>query len=302
MKNVLIKNVIIFATLWLLIGAGTAIGSEKYLGNREQVNEQKMAIIQIGGSRPGIGGEQIKVPLSKVERIKGKLSNLLDETNENEFTAEELIEGMLRIFREEKILPKEFTYENFSLIAQRLADEIMKQPKIMNRLLPSFMSKRVGYNGANSLGNNVTWPQLQIGLITLKGVFALGGPFGWGFQVTPFPPYQNATELETINRIVQEVIPNLSFTGYITISPNVILRLPGSPMGATGIISLIPFPGFEEFKYATWIGKTSFGVEIGLFGLGIAGFLESEVGTQIIFDAAVQLIPFTWYIAYVPHS
>lgn len=291
------KKTMVFAIVGLFIGASvlptiTGIYAEK----QDNVSEE-IAVIQIGGDRYGNGGKKIEMPLSDAEQIKTKLTELGKAANAGDIDGSTFINCMLTIFRGENILPPEYTYENITRFAQYLFYEIRGEHDLKN-LLPCYSLPQTLFPREPFVVNNNNSPDMQMGLITVKASFAIGGPFGWGIPITPFLSMQEVVWNESFDFF--GIFPNSSAKLYWSLSPNVILFLPGSPLGGHGVASLIPFPGMEAYRTAAFWGKACFGIGIGLASISIVVYYQSKIAPSTLFEATFQVTLGDFLISYTP--
>ena len=291
------RKIMVLAIVGLFMGAGVLPSiTGNYIEEKNDANEE-IVVLQVGGDGQCIGSKKIKMPLSEAEQIKTKLTKLGKAANAGDIDGPTFINCMLTIFRGENILPPEYTYENITKFAQCLFYEIKGEHSLKN-LLPCDSLPQTSFPRKPFAMNNNNSPDMQMGLITLKASFAIGGPFGWGIPITPFPSMQEVIWNESFDFF--GIFPNSSAKLYWSLSPNVILFLPGAPLGGHGIASLIPFPGMEAYRTAAFWGKACFGIGIGLASISIVAYYQSEIAPSTLFEATFQITLGDFLISYTP--
>lgn len=287
MKLIRKRVVICIVCLCFIASSIPHIASQRSDG--ETYFDEDMAVICFGEKQDMQNCEKIEISLSKAIQIKTKLLELKQSADKGDIDGVQLIEYMLKIFREEKILPDEYTIDNITKTSLLIFDEIIKNSNLKNAMQKySFHSDLMTEKANNpDIGDS---PNLQLGLITLKGSFAFGGPFGWGIPITPFESMQEQL-IDPIEFEFPGDFPDTTLKFYWTISPNVIFFTPGSPLGAHGIASLIPFPGWNDYKQVLWSGESCLGIGVGLISpVTIVAYINGDISQSTIFEATIQVI------------
>jgi hypothetical protein len=226
---------------------------------QDAINEE-IVIIKIGEAQNGNNPIYKKISYSQTQQIIEKLKNLKLQLNQDQIDDLTYISDFIKIFQDEKILPKEISLE----LLIEISDLISKNKYLDNEKI----------NGITNLSNDAS---IHIGKKTIIASLGIGNYLVR--RIIPIRPYR------FINLLDKEILRRYNLTSTFSYAA-ACMWTPG-PSGYHVLHSFNPIIGFEAFSHKIFNNKSIGGVF--LLGANISLEAFSSDGTKVFFDATIGI-------------